>query len=94
MHPLGERLLFDVLPTALQAIFVGLALYWIFDERRADLVEARRRTRRLLAVWYVVQALTALVIERNLSKYGLIPLPAMYPVHVLQMLFGLSILSQ
>jgi AraC-like DNA-binding protein len=93
VHPLGERLLFDVLPTALQGIFVGLALYWIFDERRADLVEARRRTRRLLAVWYVVQALTALVIERNLSKYGLIPQPAIYPIHVLQVLFGLSILS-
>jgi AraC-like DNA-binding protein len=91
-HPLGSRLLLDVLPTTLQVTFLGFALYWMLVDRAADLVEARRRTRRILLVWYVVQAASALIVERNLSKYGAIPLPAIYPIHVMQVFFAFSTL--
>ena len=41
---------FEALPAALQALFVGVALYWTVKDWRADLVEARRLLRAVLMV--------------------------------------------
>jgi len=43
----AERLLTEVLPTLLQTVFVGWAIFWIVVEWPSDLIEARRGIRFL-----------------------------------------------
>jgi AraC-like DNA-binding protein len=43
-----EFLVTQTIPTVLQTAFAGMAIYWILDDWRADLVEQRRATRAVV----------------------------------------------
>jgi AraC-like DNA-binding protein len=77
-----QVLAFEVLPALLQIAFVALALAWVFESGDNDLIEARRHTRRVLRVVIGVHAISALLLEKILIVLRVIPVEAMYPVHV------------
>ena len=45
-------LVYEVVPSLIQIVFGGLALYWMLNERDADLDPIRRKTRIFLGVMY------------------------------------------
>jgi AraC-like DNA-binding protein len=77
-----QLLLFEVVPAALQIAFLGVALYLMLESRESDLVEARRHTRTVFRVIFAVQMVGALLIEKVMFILNLIPVQAMYPIHV------------
>jgi AraC-like DNA-binding protein len=58
------RLVGEITPTVLQALFAGLAVFWIVESWRHDLVEARRRARLVLAVILGLNAVATSVLLR------------------------------
>ena len=48
-QPHAKLVLYEVVPSALQLVMLGFALVWALRESEADLVEARRKTRAVLA---------------------------------------------
>ncbi len=91
--PVLTTWLYDVIPVALQLVFLGCALSWLLGERRSDLVEARRRLRVVLLVAFVTLGALTLVVERIGMGFGLIPIAAIYPVHVAFAVAGLLVLG-
>ncbi|MYA17795.1 MAG: hypothetical protein F4Z28_14055, partial [Gammaproteobacteria bacterium] len=58
----AERLLTEMVPTLLQSVFAGWAIFWIVAEWKSDLIEARRGVRFLfLLVVGVVMLLAGLL---------------------------------
>lgn len=55
----AERLLTEVVPTLLQSVFVGWAIFWIVAEWPSDLIEARRGVRFLFLLFIGVNILLA-----------------------------------
>ena len=47
-QPHAMFVLYEVVPSALQVVMLGFALFWALRESEADLVEARRKTRVVL----------------------------------------------
>ncbi len=88
-NPTASLLLYEVLPSAIQILFLGFALYWILNERDADLVAARRTARVFLLVVYVAQVVLSLAVERVAMSFDLIPWMAQYPIHVVIVAIGL-----
>lgn len=60
----GGRLLTEVAPAMLQALFAGAALYWIVAYWRADLVEARRRARAVAATIITLNVVASSILLR------------------------------
>ncbi len=94
-HPRPAALLYEVAPAVFQLAFMGIALYWLLAERSADLVEPRRQARTALLIYFAVQVVFTAGLERVGIFLGLVPIPAMYPIHALavtaQMLVTLGI---
>jgi len=87
-HP-WEVLLFEVAPAGLQLVFLSVALFLLLESRDSDLIEARRRTRTVFRVIYVVQVVGSLVVEKVLFMLGVVPEQAMYPIHAAFAVFAL-----
>ena len=62
----AERLLTEVVPTLLQSVFAGWAVFWIVAEWSSDLVEARRSVRFLFLIVVGVIMLLAGLLQRVL----------------------------
>jgi AraC-like DNA-binding protein len=77
-----QLMVFEVAPAALQLVFLAVALYLMLESRESDLVEARRHTRTAFRVIFAVQMVGALVLEKVMTMLNLIPVQAMYPIHV------------
>ena len=60
----AERLLTEIVPTLLQSVFAGWALFWIVAEWKSDLIEARRGVRFLFLVVVGVGMLLAGLLQR------------------------------
>ncbi len=60
----AERLLTEILPTLLQSVFVGWAIFWIVAEWPSDLIEARRGVRFLFLIVVGVSMLLAGLLQR------------------------------
>jgi AraC-like DNA-binding protein len=58
------RLLAEAAPTALQALFAGLAVFWTVESWRHDLVEPRRGARLVLAVVLGANAVASSILLR------------------------------
>jgi AraC-like DNA-binding protein len=61
---LGLYLIFETLPAALEALFVGVALFWTVKDWRADLVETRRLQRVVLMVVIGVNMVSYMLLTR------------------------------
>lgn len=81
--------LLEGVPSLLQTLFLGMALYWMLSERDADLVLPRRRARVLLLIIYVVQVVLSLTVERVAMNFGWIPWEWQYPVHMMFVAVGI-----
>jgi len=81
-------LVFEAIPSMIQVIFGGLAIFWMLSETDADLDPVRRRARVFLVVMYCVQVALSLGIERVAMGYGWIPFNLMYPLHVVIVAIG------
>ena len=75
-----ERLVTEVVPTLLQSILLGSAVYWIVVEWLSDLIEARRRIRVLFLLFAGVDMLLAGLLLRIVVPVNEIE---NYYVHVL-----------
>jgi len=84
-----QLLWFEVAPATLQLVFLAIALYLMLESRDSDLVEARRHTRTAFRVIYAVQMVGGLVLEKVMTILNLIPVRAMYPIHVAFAAFAL-----
>jgi AraC-like DNA-binding protein len=62
--------IFQVVPAALQLLFVGYALYWMLRGWGADLVEARRRLRWIFLLIVGTFMFFAILLERLLIPWG------------------------
>ena len=62
----AERLITEVVPTLLQSVFVGWAIFWIVAEWPSDLIQARRGVRFLFLLIVGVNMLLAGVLQRVL----------------------------
>ena len=71
-------LLFEVLPTALQTLFIAVALYWTLKDWRDDLSDPRRKMRALLVVVIAVNLVTYTLLTRLVLDPGYI---LMFYVH-------------
>ena len=60
----AERLLTEVVPTLLQSVFAGWAIFWIVAEWSSDLIEARRSVRFLFLLVVGVTMLLAGLLQR------------------------------
>ncbi|MYB37253.1 MAG: hypothetical protein F4Y26_07700, partial [Gammaproteobacteria bacterium] len=60
----AERLLTETVPTMLQTVFVGWAMFWIVAEWPSDLIEARRGVRFLFLLVVGVTMLLAGLLQR------------------------------
>ena len=60
----AERLLTEIVPTLLQSVFAGWAIFWIVAEWPSDLIEARRGVRFLFLLVVGVVMLLAGVLQR------------------------------
>ena len=60
----AERLLTEIVPTLLQSVFVGWAIFWIVAEWPSDLIEARRGVRFLFLLVVGVSMLLAGLLQR------------------------------
>jgi AraC-like DNA-binding protein len=80
----------QIVPTALQLLFAGFALFWTVDNWRSDLVEERRRARALAAV-----VLGLNVVASSLLLRVLIPqnTAANYDVHLLLSVCNLLVIG-
>lgn len=88
-HTRAFFLLNEVIPSSIQLLFVGSALYWILSERHADLVETRRKVRLFIFIIYVLNVVLSLAVERVAMGLDLIPWQAHYPVHISIVLIGI-----
>ena len=88
-NPVTSLILYEVVPSAIQILFLGFALYWILNERDADLVAARRKVRVFLLVVYVVQVVLSLAVERVAMSFDVFPWFALYPIHVVFVVIAL-----
>lgn len=59
-----SRLVFETIPTLLQAGFAGVALYWTVADWRSDLVEVRRATRAFTLIVIGLQVLASSLLLR------------------------------
>jgi AraC-like DNA-binding protein len=57
-------LIFETLPAALEALFVGIALFWTVRDWRSDLVETRRLQRAVLMVVIGVNIVSYMLLTR------------------------------
>ena len=87
--PFVSLLLYEVIPSAIQILFLGFALYWILNERDADLVVARRKARVFLLIVYIAQVVLSLAVERVAMSLDVIPWMAHYPIHIFIVFIGL-----
>ena len=62
----AERLMAEVLPTLLQSVFLGWAIFWIVAEWPSDLIQARRGVRFLFLLIVGVNMLLAGLLQRVL----------------------------
>ena len=76
----AERLLTEIVPTLLQSVFIGWAIFWIVAEWPSDLIEARRSVRFLFLLIVGVNTLLAGLLQRVLVPVSEIE---NYYVHVL-----------
>ena len=60
----AERLLTEIVPTLLQSVFVGWAIFWIVADWPSDLIEARRGVRFLFLLIVGVSMLLAGLLQR------------------------------
>ena len=60
----AERLLTEIVPTLLQSVFAGWAIFWIVAEWPTDLIEARRGVRFLFLLVVGVIMLSAGLLQR------------------------------
>jgi AraC-like DNA-binding protein len=60
---------FQAVPALLQLLFVGCALYWMVQGRRADLVEARRKLRWIFLLIVGTFMFFAILLERLLLPW-------------------------
>ena len=60
----AERLISEVLPTLLQSVFLGWAIFWIVAEWPSDLIQARRGVRFLFLLIVGVNMLLAGLLQR------------------------------
>ena len=60
----AERLLTEILPTMLQSVFLGWAIFWIVVEWPSDLIDARRGLRFLFLLIVGVNMLLAGLLQR------------------------------
>ena len=88
-NPIASLLLYEVAPSAIQILFLGFALFWILNERDADLVAARRKARVFLLIVYIAQVVLSLAVERVAMSFDFIPWQAHYPIHVVIVAIGL-----
>jgi len=63
---LALHLIFETLPTVLQTVFVGFALYWTAKDWRADLVELRRFLRMLVTAVFGINIVSETLLTRVL----------------------------
>ena len=56
--------IFEVLPPALQTVFVGCAMYWTVKDWRADLVELRRFLRMLVIAVFGINMVSIILLTR------------------------------
>lgn len=79
----------EVVPTLLQALFAGAAVWWIVADWRADLIDARRRSRAA-----VLLALSVSVVASSLLLRVVIPagVRANYDAHVALSVWNLVLL--
>jgi AraC-like DNA-binding protein len=84
------RLLAQAAPTALQLLFVGLAVFWTIESWRQDLVEARRRARLALAAIIGVNAIASSLLLRVVIPSDT---PANYHAHQALSVLGLATLA-
>jgi len=75
----SARAITETAPALLQALFVGLALYWTVADWRVDLVDARRRTRGFMLTVTGLSTIADVLLTRVLLDSGS---PANYQVHV------------
>lgn len=80
-----ERPLTETVPSLLQALFIGFALFWTLADWRSDLVETRRLLRALFLVVIGVQMLASSLLLRVIIPGELI---LSYYVHVALVGFG------
>jgi len=88
-NPILSVVLFEVLPSMIQLTFLGFALFWILNERAADLVANRRRARMFFLFVYVAQVVLSLAVERVAMSFEIIPSIAQYPIHVAIITIGM-----
>lgn len=60
----AERLLTEIVPTLLQSVFVGWAMFWVVAEWRSDLIQARRSVRFLFLLIVGINTLLAGLLQR------------------------------
>ena len=68
----GLYLIFETLPAALEALFVGIALFWTVKDWRADLVETRRLQRAVLMVFIGLNIVSYMLLTRLILSTGAI----------------------
>lgn len=61
-----ERLVTEMIPSFLQTVFIGIAIYWTISNWRVDLVENRRRSRALVLILIGVQMIASSLLLRVL----------------------------
>lgn len=72
----------QLLPSLLQTLFIAMALYWTIAGWRGDLIEARRRTRLLLALAIGINMLFSGIVTRVLIGPMTFNTPLNYYNHV------------
>lgn len=76
----AERVLTEIVPTLLQSVFIGWAIFWIVAEWPSDLIESRRSVRFLFLLIVGINTLLAGLLQRVLVPVSEIE---NYYVHVL-----------
>ena len=89
----ARLLLFEALPSILQVTFLSFSLYWLLSKRDADLVMPRRRARVLIVIFYSIQAVASLLVERVAFGFVWVPYSWQYEIHVLMVFLSLPFVA-
>ncbi len=84
-----EFLVTQTIPTVLQTVFGGFAIYWILTDWRTDLVEARRRTRALVLFVIALNIIASSLLLRVVISPDSV---ANYYTHMALIAFNLAIM--
>jgi AraC-like DNA-binding protein len=79
----------EVLPTLLQAVFAGVAAWWTVADWRADLIDARRRSRAVVLLVLAVSVIASSALLRVVIPGGA---RASYDAHIALSLLNLVLL--